>query len=535
MSRLQTALVIALTAAVAVGMAIPAGAAVGPTSSTEQVDDQPPGQTVSAAVGQQLSTVLSLTGAEIRSEAADAGFEQRFNQSNATERGEAVADRAVVLSERATELRTEYETLTEAIQAGEIDGVTYAQEVASLAATASTVETSLDRLAERAATLPAAERRALNVTDADLAAISAELGPLSGQTAAAILSQFTGTVGGEIEIGTDNGLEIEVENEDGERSTQLERPRDGDGSYELNQSAALANAKAALSEPSTGAWVLTSSSADDGAYEFEFDFTGPGEGEAEVAVDGQTGTVFELEESIEAGDDDDDDDEDDDERLAIELIEGEPAPGANVTLLVTDGGQPVSGASVELEEAVVGTTGPDGIISLTLPADEADIEVTDGDREGELEFEFADDEEDVSLGATADIENGTVTVSVVLGDEPIEGALVTANDAVVGTTGPDGTVSFPLPDGDELDIEIEHGDGEAELEYEFDDEEEQEEREDDENDENDEEEEEEREDDENDEEEEEEREDDENDEEEEEEREDDDDEEDDPEDGGDDE
>jgi len=477
MSRLQTALVVALTAAVAVGMAIPAGAAVGPTSSAEQVDDNSPGQTVSAAVGQQLSTVLSLTGAEVRSEAADAGFEQRFNQSNATERGEAVADRAVVLSERATELRTEYETLTEAIQAGEIDGVTYAQEVASLAAAASTVETSLDRLTERAATLPAAERRALNVTDADLAAVSEELGALSGQTAAAILSQFTGTVGGEIEIGTDNGLEIEVENEDGERSTQFERPRDGDGSFELNQSTALANAKDALSEPATGAWVLTSSSADDGVYEFEFEFNGPGEGEAEVAVDGQTGTVFELEESTEAAEDDEDEDEDD-ERLAIELIEGEPAPGGNVTLLVTGGGQPVSGATVELGDAVVGTTGPDGTVALTLPADEAEIEVTDGEREGELEFEFADDEEDVSLGATADIENGTVTVSVVLGDEPIEGALVTANDAAVGTTGPDGTVSFPLPDDDELDIEVEHGDGEAELEYEFEDEDDEEDEED---------------------------------------------------------
>lgn len=504
MSRPQSTLLVVLTAAVTVGMVLPAGVVAGPAGTADQTAQQSAGQTVSVGTGQQLSTVLVVTGQEVRTEAAAAGFEQQFNQTTATQKGEAVAERAAALAERATELRDRYDELTAALRDGDIDGTEYAQRVASLAAQVKAVETGVTRVTDRAAMVPGAERQALNITAADLGEIVDEVSPFSGQTADAVLSQFTGEVDGEIEITVNETLEIEVTNENGDRSKQIERPRPGDGDndtsdrdgddddsnqeYALNQSDALAIATDTLSAPTQGAWVLTSASADDGAYELEFVLQGPGDGEAEVAVDGRTGTVFELEESIEApGEDEDaenDGEDDGDDRLAIQITDGEPGPGAEITLTVTRSGEPVSGATVELEERVVGTTGENGRLTLTLPADGADIEATDGEAEGELEFEFAEDEsedrdeddddgEESPLGATADIENGTVTVSVLLGNEPLENATVTANEEAVGPTGPDGTVSFPLPDQDDLEIKIEYNDREAELEYKLEDEREQ--------------------------------------------------------------
>ncbi|ERG89741.1 MAG: hypothetical protein J07HX5_01913, partial [halophilic archaeon J07HX5] len=489
MSRLQTTLLVVLTAAVVLGMALPAGAVVEPAEGADQTAQQSAGQTISVGAGQQLSTVLAVTGEEVRTEAAAAGFEQQLNKTAATQKGELIAERATALAERATELRDRYDELTAALRDGDIDGVEYAQRIASLTTQVTAVETGVTRVTERAATVPDAERQALNITATDLGQIADEAAPLSGQTPDAVLSQFTGEVDGEIEITVNAVLEIEVTNENGDQSTQIERPRDRDGDnedrnndssrgYALNQSDALAIATDALSEPSQGAWVLTSISADDSAYELEFVFQGPGDGEAEVAVDGQTGTVFEFEESIEApGEDEGDDGENNnDKQLAIQVTDGDPGPGAEITLTVTRNGEPVSGVTVELEENVVGTTGENGSLTLTLPGGEADIKAADGEAEGESEDEDEDENdesenensgEERPLGATADIENGTVTVSVLLGNDPLENATVTANQESIGATGPDGTVSFSLPDQDELEIKIEYNDREAELEYEL--------------------------------------------------------------------
>jgi hypothetical protein len=458
MSRLKTTAVLVLMAAVAAGMVLPAAAMSGTADQTGEQRTE----SVDIEVGQQLSTVASATTDEVRSEADQAGFEQRFNETSSTERAEAIAQRADELETTATELRAEYDELTESYRNGEIDGSTFAQRIASLTTKANAVEGNTQQLADYAAQLPDAEQRAFDITEDDFDRITDPVSPISTRTTSAILAQYTAESAGEIEIERENGIALEVTSEDGEQSRQFERPRDGSGSYELNQSEALSIATDALSEQD-GEWVLTSASADDGAYEFEFELHGAGEGEAEVAVDGETGTMFELEESLEAGDDDEDD-----ERLAIRVTDGEPAPGEEVTLTVTASGEPVSDATVELDEETVGTTGENGTITVTLPADEeAKIEVTAGEREGELEFEFEDEDEEGELGATADIDNGTVTVSVLLDGEPVEGASVVANEEPVGLTGEDGTASFSLPAGEELEIDIEYQDLEAELEYEL--------------------------------------------------------------------
>lgn len=77
------------------------------------------------------------------------------------------------------------------------------------------------------------------------------------------------------------------------------------------------------------------------------------------------------------------------ERLRLEL-EGNIAPGETVTLLVTFEGEPVVGATVEVNGEEIGTTGDDGTVSFTIPedADGLEIEVKLDEQEGELELEF---------------------------------------------------------------------------------------------------------------------------------------------------
>jgi len=57
---------------------------------------------------------------------------------------------------------------------------------------------------------------------------------------------------------------------------------------------------------------------------------------------------------------------------------------------VTFNGEPVVGATVEVNDEEIGETGDDGTISFTIPedADDLDIEAKLGGREGKLEIEF---------------------------------------------------------------------------------------------------------------------------------------------------
>jgi hypothetical protein len=73
---------------------------------------------------------------------------------------------------------------------------------------------------------------------------------------------------------------------------------------------------------------------------------------------------------------------------------GTVEPGENVTVRVTDDGEPVADATVSVEGGPGGTTDADGEYVFTVPADaeELEIEVEAGDAEAELEREFEDDD-----------------------------------------------------------------------------------------------------------------------------------------------
>jgi hypothetical protein len=61
----------------------------------------------------------------------------------------------------------------------------------------------------------------------------------------------------------------------------------------------------------------------------------------------------------------------------------------------------------------------------------------------------------------------TVTIELTDGNETVDGVNVTVNDEPAGSTDENGTLSFTLPNDEEVEIEAEHGDAESEFEFEF--------------------------------------------------------------------
>ncbi|QSW98403.1 hypothetical protein [Haloterrigena alkaliphila] len=493
--RLLTVSMVVVLCTALFGPAAAAGAANQPETA---IQDESTENDVTVTTGAQLSTIVTATSDEVRTEFENTAFDERM-ADNASDRAAAIAERAAALENRSTTLRAEYENATAAYEVGDLEKSAYAQRLASLSARAENVVSSYERLEERVESVDEIDRRAAGVTPSELADQRAAVADLTSSGADALFQQFTGETNGNAEIEVDGGVSIEVETDDGERTREYERPRDGDGSLAISQTDALDAATDVLSPVEDGNWTVTEAETDDGVYEFEFVLAGAetGEtGEAEVSVDGETGTVFELEEEIErrdAADDEDeaDEKEDEDERLVVLVASGSPDPGEQVTLKLLANGQPAADAAVTVNDRAVGTTNDDGELTVTLPVEEAEIEAEHGDAEGELEFEFddgsGDEDAESQFNADATIDNGTVTVSATFDESPVAGATVVANDETVGTTGEDGTVSFALDDDtDELEIEVLRGELESELEFELESDEEDEDEEEDEEDEEDE-------------------------------------------------
>lgn len=446
---------------------------------------------VNVTVGQQLSTVIDVSSGEVQTDFENTAFEVTFERSGDERRAEAVADRADELRDRAESIREEFREATEAVQEGELSRSEYARRLAALNARATNLLDSYDQLRQRAANVSALELRAAGVNQSTLSASVTNLSGVTGTGVGALLNRFTGESEGEVRIETENGLSIEVEREGGERSREFERLRDGDNALTVDQSSALETARAALSSPETGTWVVTGSTVrgDEGRYEFAFalrNATGL-TGEAVVDVDGSSGNVFALEEEIESrGDEDDEDDEDaeadgrsdaggreadSDEELAIVVADGTPARGETITVQVLADGSPVENATVSLDDRTVGKTDGNGMAVVQLPAAEkAALTARVGDAEGELEFEFEEVEEDDfrdELTTDLTLESGTVSGTVSYDGNRVDNVSVYANGRAVGSTGSDGTVSFAIDaeTTEELELELVKGAFEADLTY----------------------------------------------------------------------
>jgi len=88
----------------------------------------------------------------------------------------------------------------------------------------------------------------------------------------------------------------------------------------------------------------------------------------------------------------DDDGDDEDDRLRVRFTDP-VSPGENATVRVTERGDAVADATVSVDGATDGTTNADGEFTFAVRADaeEVEVEVTAGEREGELEREFEGD------------------------------------------------------------------------------------------------------------------------------------------------
>jgi hypothetical protein len=401
--RNSTAALVALVALVALapiaGVVGAAGVGVGTQDSSGTN-----AATANASTGAQLATVVQVTDEEVRHDVEVGGLEEDLDADNESERAEAIANLSAELQDRAAAIAAEYEAATTAYEDGELTAADYGQRLAVLHARADSVQNGFDRVSVAAAqTSP----DALDAAGYDASAVAdarGELRSVSGSGTGALLAQFTGQADGEFSVETENGLEVEVESEDGEYSREYEGEEPEHGTFEVNRSEAQATAEAALSSPEgNGTWTLDEAETDDdGYYEFEFELQGPStSGEAEVGVDARENAVFSLEEELERedGDDDEEDDADDDAdesegELSIEVVDGDPATDATVTLRVTDAsGDPVAGADVEVDDGAGGTTGEDGTVTVQVGDDEFDVEVEHGDSEGELEMEFEDSDD----------------------------------------------------------------------------------------------------------------------------------------------
>lgn len=485
-----TVVALLVAALLAGGMAVPAlalptdgGSATGTTTGPSATAPTQSGQAaarVNVSVGPQLSTVIGVSSDEVQTEIENTAFELSVQDASEAARAQAIATRAEQLRDRAVAIREDYDEATAAYTNGDLTRSAYAQRLATLNARAIHLLDSYERLQQRAATVSALELRAAGADLATLEQAVERLRPLTGTGTAALRSRFTGESDGEIELETANGLSIEVEHEDGERSRELERPRDADNTISVRQAVALETARGALSAPETGRWVVTRSriAADDGAFMFAFRLRNASglTGEAEVSVDGSTGEVFALEEAIAPRDADDseaaDVGDDGDRELALVIDAGTPAPNATITVRVLANGAPVEGVPVSLNDRVVGTTDAEGRITVSLPAaGEVELTAQTDDSEGELEFDLGDAETTdavaEALTVTATLDGSTVTTTIRYDGAGVEDATVAANGRAVGTTGADGTVTFTIDtsDTEELDLEITKGAFEAERTY----------------------------------------------------------------------
>jgi hypothetical protein len=159
--------------------------------------------------------------------------------------------------------------------------------------------------------------------------------------------------------------------------------------------------------------------------------------------------------------------------LTIQVIEGKVTPGESITIRVTSGMTPVGDASVVVNDRKVGTTDENGLKVFTISSnDELEIAVLKDQAKGELEIDLereseeqeAEDDELIIKVVSGDVLPGkSITILVTANGNPLAGALVIVDDREIGTTVPDGRISFVLADVEELDIKAVKGEMEGEL------------------------------------------------------------------------
>ena len=323
--RHSTSQIVSTVLALLVVISVPAaGAIAGPDlAQMDETDDS-----VNVGVGARLSTVIAATNIDVQAAVDRSTFARQSASTNDTDIARSVQNRATALSEQRNQLQSELTSLQTAVTAGNITQATFVREVALVHAETMALTQAYQQLNQSVERVPAQARQANGIEQATITAEAVSGAELNSRARAAVFDQLTGEDDGEIRVRTTDGVEIEVEHDDGEISREWERPDDGDRSFTLDAVAAADRASTVLPQLDQGEWVTEGPTerTDDGAYELTYRLTGgaTNDAEVEITIDGSSGEVIEYESEIESrdadpdGDDDrdelDDDDRDDDDR-----------------------------------------------------------------------------------------------------------------------------------------------------------------------------------------------------------------------------
>lgn len=185
------------------------------TTTVASNNDTAANQTIRVTVGQQLTTIVSQTDSEVRTEIEESAFEVRVASGEDADRAAVIADRAEELEARAEELRESHEEATEAYESGELTRSEYAQRIAMLNARSEHLLQSVEQLKTRSRNVSNESLSTAGFDDAQLQTIDDELDIVTGSGSEALLKHFTGLNTGKVEIETTQGISISVESEDG--------------------------------------------------------------------------------------------------------------------------------------------------------------------------------------------------------------------------------------------------------------------------------------------------------------------------------
>ena len=318
--RPKTGQLVSAVLALLVIVSVPATGAIA-SPELAQVDETD--DSVDVGVGARLSTVIAATEIDVQAAVDRSTFARQAASANGTDIARSVQERATALSEQRAQLRSELTGLQTAVAAGNITQATFVREVALVHAETMALAQAYQQLNQSVERVPIQAQQANGIEQATIVAEAVSGANLNSRARAAVFNQLTGEDDGEIRIRTTDGVEIEVENDDGEISREWERPDDGDRSFTLDADAAADRASTVLPLLDQGEWVSEGPTerTEDGAYELAYRLTGGanGDAEVEVTIDGSSGEVIEYESEIESRDAeldgyDDQDERDDDAR-----------------------------------------------------------------------------------------------------------------------------------------------------------------------------------------------------------------------------
>jgi hypothetical protein len=145
--------------------------------------------------------------------------------------------------------------------------------------------------------------------------------------------------------------------------------------------------------------------------------------------------------------------------LSLSHYQGTIAPGESVTLQASLNNAPEPGVQISVDGDIVGETGGDGRLDITLPNVDREVEIL-AEKENlsdRLTFDVGHDTLSLTTNRAAAGPNEEVTLNVRLNGNPVEGVQIYADDESVATSNDNGIAAVTIPeDGDSIEYSAEY-------------------------------------------------------------------------------